>query len=165
MLLLCLGVVGAAWVQPDDAPASAPAAEKRGDVRFTWIDVFVDSGAALLAAYQVEVKAAALHAAEKDPASPMLVGVEGGEHAAFADAPYYDPAALHDGAGERIVLAAFSTDGPGRLPSGNVRVARLHVRVNGGAPTAGYEARLVTAADADGTRIEAAASLSEGDSR
>ena len=57
-----------------------------------------------------------------------LVGIEGGEHAAFAQPPYYDPKALLN---ERIVIAAFNTAGADKLPSGKTRVARLMVRVDG----------------------------------
>lgn len=129
------------------ASGDGHAAERRGTqegARFEAIDIFVDSGVAALAAYQVEAKATA--------GDVRLVGVEGGEHAAFAPAPHYDPAVLHAGRmRERIVIAAFST--AGELPTGRTRVARLHVRVTG--EQADYAVRLETAGGADGKRIQA----------
>jgi len=87
--------------------------------------------------------------AQRDAAKPRgestikLTGVEGGEErqvplvpgepalaGAFAEAPRYDSAALHEAAnGGRIILAAISTRKRDELPTGSVRVARLHVLV------------------------------------
>lgn len=105
---------------------------------FLQIDVWADAGANRLAAYQVTV----------DLVDGELVGVEGGDHPAFAGAPYYDPAALHGG---RIKLAAFSTSHD--LASGRVRVARLHVMAHG---TANPRARAsgITATDSETNPIE-----------
>jgi hypothetical protein len=125
------------------APEGAQPEAAQAQRRFVTLDVFVDAGAAKLGAYQVELKAGA--------AAAKLVGVEGGEHAAFSQPPYYDPAALHeDQLKERIVLAAFSTDA--ELPTGRTRVARLHVQVTG---DGAYEAKLLTAGAREGERIEA----------
>jgi hypothetical protein len=134
----------------------APAAE---GIRFVPVDVMVDSGKRGLGAYQVEVKALE---------GVKMVGVEGGDAGAFREAPFYDPAALVDG--ERIVIAAFSTDDPPRLPSGNVRVARLHLTAAAGVQDAALEkmtSRLVVATDADGKSIAATLSLRvyQGDKR
>src|SRR4051812_29732715 len=57
-------------------PATSPA------VRFQTVDVYVDAGDKPLAAYQFT-----LHSGAKNA---LLSGLEGGEHAAFAKAPYYD---------------------------------------------------------------------------
>ena len=129
----------------DEAPATQPA------VRFGYVDVFVDSGTAKLAAYQFELKAA--------QGTIRIVGVEGGEHAAWKDAPYYDPAALKR---NRIIIAAFNT---GRdLPSGRTRVARVHLQITG--PTRPeYVAQLQTAASADGKRIPATLTIGQGDTK
>ncbi len=86
-----------------------------------------------------------------------LVGVEGGESAAFAPAPYYDPSALmHD----RVIVAAFST---GRdLPAGRTRVARLHLMITGpGEPHSSL--KLQAAAGSNGAEIPATASLEPGE--
>jgi len=61
-------------------PATLPS------VRFAVVDVYVDSGNQPLAAYQCGLTAAR--------GDVKIVGVEGGEHAAFAEPPYYDPAAM-----------------------------------------------------------------------
>jgi hypothetical protein len=121
------------------------AGDARGaEVSFEALDIYVDSGAAVLGAYQLELKA--------DAAQAKVVGIEGGErHRPYEQAPYYDPAAQNeDQLRERIVLAAFST--AAELPTGRTRVARIHVQVTGGAK---YEAVLTAAAEREGKRIEA----------
>lgn len=143
-----LGAIFAALVavtfvlaQPaDDRPPSTP--------RFIAVDVFVDAGQTPLAAYQVEFTGSAAGG------SVTLVGLEGGEHAAFAAAPHYDPKAL---ASSRVIVAAFSTGA--NLPTGKTRVARLHLRVEGGTPK--YTTSLVTAGDASGKPITATVSVGE----
>jgi hypothetical protein len=116
-------------------------------VRFGVVDVFIDSGAAALAAYQFELKVTA--------GDVTLVGVEGGDARAYRQPPYYDPAAL---ARQRIVIAAFDlgTD----LPRGKTRVARLMVRVRGAVAPA-YEATLDVAAAEDGKPVPATVSVSD----
>jgi hypothetical protein len=123
-----LGAAGA------PAAATAPAA-----LRFTTVDIYVDSQGAALAAYQI-----ALTPRTDDV---KLLGVEGGEQAAFSGAPYYDPRALTL---NRIIVAAYSVAGD--LPRGRTRVARLHVSVNG-AHAPQFDSKLVVAADADGKEI------------
>ena len=123
-------------------PASAPG------VRFPYLDVYFDAGARPLAAYQFELIA--------DPERVKIVGVEGGEHAAFAGPPYYDPAALQD---SRIIIAAFNIGKS--LPVGKTRIARLHLYVTGaGEPE--YEIKLQAAASADGGPVEATVTWKEG---
>ncbi len=107
-LLLTALLASAAFAQRDD---DAPAA-----VRFEYIDIYVDSGEASLAAYQFELTDAA--------GSIKIVGIEGGEHEAFATPPYYDPKALKN---NRVIIAAFST--ADALPTGKTRVATIHVQV------------------------------------
>ncbi len=121
---------------------SSSTSVEAGDERFAAYDVWIDSGSAPLAAWQVEVVAPA--------GSVKLVGVEGGDAGAFATPPYYDPRALAHG--ERIVLAAFDTGSA--LPSGRTRVARLHVMVHG-PDEPRFEARIVAAADAEGRALDA----------
>jgi hypothetical protein len=131
--------------------ASQPAAD-RPQPRFVPVDVFVDSGSKPLAAYQLEFQAipADAHAAATDV---ILTGVEGGEHEAFREPPYYDAAALQQ---NRIILAAFST--AEALPVGRVRVARLHLQVTGGAEPR-IEARVMTAGTRDAAEITATVSV------
>jgi hypothetical protein len=113
---------------------------------FAFVDVYVDSGTTPLAAWQVELVDAGDQA--------KIVGIEGGEHPAFRNAPYYDARALQQG---RVIIAAFQTDGA--LPSGTSRVARIHFHVSGSAAPQ-WSAKLVTAGDADGHTIPATITLS-----
>jgi hypothetical protein len=122
--------------------ATRPVAATQAAPQFRYVDVFVDAKAAALAAYQVEF------AVEAGKAS--VVGIEGGEHPAFARTPpYYDPAAMGQ---NRVILAAFSTDEV--LPHGRTRVARIHLMIEGDG--AQYAMKLVTAADAAGKSIAGA---------
>jgi hypothetical protein len=136
-VVMSLGFLAALGLQDGQAgkPKAAPA--------FQVLDLYIDSGTAALGAYQVELKA--------DAAGAKVVGIEGGEHAAFIQPPFYDPAALHeDQLRERVVLAAFSTDA--ELPSGRTRVARVHVQIAGNAK---YAATLQTAGARAGEKIDA----------
>ena len=118
--------------------------------RFDAIDVYVDSGTQPLAAYQLHLSA--------KTGEVKIVGIEGGEHSAFADPPYYDPAAMqHD----RVIIAAFNTALPEQLPKGVTRVATIHVQVAGEAqPT--FQAELTVAATLDGKTIPAHLVLQTG---
>ena len=131
LVTLCVAVPALAQEATEDAAR----------VRFAAVDVYVDSGRRPLAAYQFELKATA--------GDVKIVGIEGGEHTAFEDPPYYDPAALSKG---RIIIAAFNTGKD--LPAGKTRVARVNVAVTGdGTPM--YVVKLHVAGSADGERIEA----------
>ncbi len=126
----------------------AAEAEKQ-PVRFEAVDVYVDSGKLPLAAYQFELS--------DERGSIKIVGVEGGEHPAFKEPPYYDPAALMKG---RIIIAAFNTGK--ELPAGNTRVARVHVRVAGEeAPE--YIIKLQVAATLETKKISAKATVRKGE--
>src|SRR5689334_1766283 len=93
-------------------PAQEPAALANGDVsRFMVVDVQLDSGAESLAAYQLEFLST--------NGTVKIVGIEGGEHAAFKQPPYYDPAAMQQ---DHVILGAFNTAAVAQLPSGTVRV-------------------------------------------
>jgi hypothetical protein len=128
-------------ISPATTPATTTAATATS---FTSVDLFVDTHGQALAAYQLEIKT---------PAHVIVVGIEAGEHAAFAKTPpYYDPAAMGH---ERVVLAAFSTDHD--LPHGRTRIARLHVMIDGQQPARNYTANLLVAADAEGKTIIGAA--------
>ncbi|MFM9995304.1 MAG: hypothetical protein ACKVU4_05830 [Phycisphaerales bacterium] len=125
-------------------------------VRFTHVDVFIDSAGAALGAYQVELK--------PSDNRVTLVGVEGGDPAmaAFAEPPYYDPAALNESSRGRVILAALHAGG--EAPSGSTRVARIHVRVvGGGAPE--FETKIAAAANPAGERIEATVTLRTGEDK
>ena len=119
-------------------------------VRFISVDVFIESNDAPLAAYQFDFVAA--------DSNVRIVGLEGGEHAAFAEPPYYDAQAM---TGNRVIAAAFSTNAPADLPSGRVRIATVHAQLDVDAEPR-FEAKLVTAANADGEKIEARISTQKG---
>ncbi len=122
-----------------------------GRVRFAPVHVYLDSGDIPLAAYQFELKART--------GQIKIVGVEGGEHPAFQEAPYYDPAALMN---DRIIIAAFNTGSD--LPQGRTRIATIHLQILGDAEPQ-YELKLVTVADDNGLRIPAELNLQTGESK
>jgi hypothetical protein len=114
-------------------------------VEFRTIDIFVDSGRQPLGAYQLEFSA--------PKKSIRIIGIEGGEHEAFKEPPYYDPKAMQQ---ERVILAAFNTGK--NHPTGKTRVATIHVQVL--RPT-NYRVKLDTAADSEGTPISVQMTFSE----
>ena len=118
-------------------------------VRFAPLHIYLDSGNRPLAAYQFELKAAA--------GQIKIVGVEGGQHKAFKEAPYYDPAAL---ANDRIIIAAFNTSHD--LPKGRTRIATIHLQITGDVEPE-YELNLTVAADADGKEMPAKIGFERGD--
>lgn len=109
--------------------------------QFKAYDIVVDPRGASLAAYQVELIA--------DDPGVRIVGVEGGEHPAFRQAPYYDPAALQSG---RIIIAAFDTGAD--VPRQATRVATLHMIEPDGCDS-GFTMELTVAVDASGNDIDA----------
>ena len=137
--VVLLAAAGLGWTpaQPADQPAVSAV--------FRALDVVIDSGDSELAAYQFELRA---------PKGVELVGVESGEHPAFAKTPYYDPKAL---GGRRIIIAAFNTGDD--LPTGKTRVCRVHVRET--VPGARYNIKLMVATDAGGNAIEASIEIHE----
>ncbi len=118
-------------------------------VRFAPLHIYIDSGNSSLAAYQFELKATA--------GQIEIVGVEGGRHEAFKEAPYYDKAAL---AKDRIIIAAFSTGSD--LPKGRTRIATIHLQIIGDAEPE-YELELNVTGDADGKEIPAEISFEKGE--
>lgn len=123
--------------------------ENQLKVRFAPLHIYLDSGNKSLAAYQFELKAAA--------GQIKIVGVEGGQHKAFAEPPYYDKAAL---ANDRIIIAAFNTGS--ELPKGRTLIATIHLQIIGDAEP-DYELRLAVAADADANEIPAKISFDKGE--
>jgi hypothetical protein len=114
------------------------------------VDVFIRSDERSLAAYQFTFGA--------KKGEVKIVGVEGGDHPAFAGPPYYDPKALQKG---RIKIAAFSM--AGELPTGRTRVARLHLQVIGPVDP-DYSVVLDAAASAEGKEIPVTISVAKGKS-
>ena len=142
LLSTLFGTTGPA-IDPDREAGTRPS-----QTRFAWVDVSIDPRGQPLACYQFELTA-------KD-ADVTLVGVEGGEHAAFMQPPYYDP---HANVQNRIVIAAFNTGAD--LPRNRTRVARVMVRVTGPRRPQ-YAAALQVAADSAANKIPADISTSEG---
>jgi len=132
----------AAKTKADAGATSAPSP-------FRVIDVYVDSGASPLAAYQFE-----FNTSQKNTGELKLVGIEGGDSTAFKEPPHYDPRALAMPA-PRVIVAAFNTGKD--LPTGKTRVARLMVRVGPGATLPKeLTGRLTAAATADAQPIAGA---------
>jgi len=145
LLSLFATCLAAALLAPRAALASKVIDAK---VRFAPVHIYLDSGDRPLAAYQFELKAT--------KGSIKIVGVEGGEHAAFKEAPYYDPAALMQ---DRIIIAAFNTGQD--LPTGRTRIATIHLQITGDTQPQ-YKLEPIVAADADGQEIAAELTLERG---
>jgi len=110
-------------------------------VRFCAVDIYIDPANETLAAYQFELTA--------NGTQVKIVGIEGGDHPAFSEPPYYDPKALKSG---RIVIAAFNTGK--QLPDNRTRVARVHLMVSGdGEPD--ITVKRIAFASASGQKISA----------
>jgi hypothetical protein len=153
---------------PQVVRASKPLPAK---VRFAPVHIYLDPAGKPLAAYQFElvcsVPARAYSSADgEDNASRRhyerqikIVGVEGGDHPAFKEAPYYDPAALMN---ERIIIAAFNTGSD--LPTARTRIATIHLQITGDAEPK-YALNLITAADHEGLEMAAQISLQTGEDK
>jgi len=128
--------------------AQQPATEE-GRSRFGAVDICLDSGSTPLAAYQLEF--AATNGVAK------IVGIEGGEHAAFRQPAFYDPKAIQH---ERVILASFSTAAANDLPTGKTRVATIHYQTTDLQPPK-FILKFQTAGDAQGNKISAQASFEE----
>jgi len=123
-----------------------------GSVRageFAVFDVFVDSGAEPLAAYQLKIS--------DEKAAVKILSVEGGEHASFAKPPKFDEKAIQR---DVIKLAAFSLETREKLPSGRVRVASLHVEA-GPEMTPDWKAVVEAAGGPGGRKISATVLISK----
>jgi len=128
-------------------------ADEEGHGRFRAVDIYVDSKGAPLAAYQLQFSAT--------NGVVKIVGVEGGEHPAFREAPFYDPKAIQQ---ERVIIAGFSTASRDQLPAGKTRVATIHLQITG-SEEARFELKLHIAGDAQGNRIQATVSFEERKTR
>lgn len=143
---LLLAAVGLTYAQTRPHTEPSGVSDPAHTISFRYVDIFIDSGATPLAAYQFEF--ITLRGDAK------LVGVERGDNAGFQDPPYYDPAALQGG---RVIVGSFNTGD--QLPLGKVRVARLHLQITGAAQ---FQAKLIVAGNKDGAAIAATVSFVEG---
>src|SRR5437899_2149577 len=135
-LLLAMVVLGLAA----RLAAQQPAVEESRS-RFRAVDIYLDSKGAPLAAYQLEFSVT--------NGVARIVGIEGGEHPAFRQPPFYDPKAIQH---ERVIIAAFSTAAATQLPTNKTRVARIHLQVTG-ANQPQFYLKLQAAADSEGRNI------------
>jgi hypothetical protein len=118
-------------------------------IRFQPVEIFADTHTNALAAYQLEFTVTSGNA--------KIVGIEGGAHPAFAEAPFYDPKAIQQ---ERVILAAFSIQPADKLPTGKTRVATIHLQISG-SDELKFETKLTTAANSQGKKIAATISATE----
>ena len=128
--------------------AEQPAGEE-GRTRFCAVDIFIDSKNAPLAAYQLEFSAT--------NGVAKIVGIEGGDSAAFHEPPFYDTKAIQH---ERVIIAAFNTSSADKLPSGKTRIATIHLQI-GGNYSPQFQLTLQVAANPDGNKISADATFEE----
>jgi len=122
------------------------------DPRFAFVDIYIETTQPL-AAYQLQIA--------PQRGRFYISGVEGGEHERFARPPYYDRDAIDAGRADRVILAAFTTAEAAKLPTGKVRVARVHLFIEGGEAVR-YAGKLTVAAGAAGKPIEARLIIEEG---
>ncbi|MEO0424439.1 MAG: hypothetical protein AAF184_19030 [Pseudomonadota bacterium] len=116
------------------------------NVRFEAVDVLIDSHGVPLAAWQFELT--------ERSAAMRVVGVEGGEHPAYATAPYFDRDAVARGRADRIIVAAYSLRDDVDLPTGATRVATVHVQLTGSLRP-DYQLIQIVAGDSSGRAIPA----------
>ena len=131
------------------AALSAPVRSDDAAVRFSALDIYLEASEPF-AAWQFELS--------EGTGQMLVVGVENGESAAFGDAPYYDLEAVGTGVADRVIVADFTIRPASELPSGRVRIATVHVRLNGPADP-DYALRLVAAANEAGEPIPASIDL------
>jgi hypothetical protein len=154
IILICISLIVPVLAQQADRYETAV----QQKVRFAQLHIYLDSGNRALAAYQFELKATAGRPALAK-ADVKIVGVENGEHPAFKEPPYYDPAAL---ANDRIIIAAFSTDKD--LPKGRTRVTTIQLQIIGDTEPE-YSLELTVAADANGNEIPAKITYEKGEQK
>jgi hypothetical protein len=119
------------------------------DTTFRAVDLYIDSGAQPLAAYQLTFYST--------DANVKIVGIEGGEHRAFSDAPYYDPQAMRT---NHVIIAAFSTASADQLPRGRTHVATVHLRIPSG-HASHHQLKVEAAATPSAERISVIAEAKE----
>lgn len=123
--------------------AQAPTSE------FAVFDIYLDSGAEPVAAYQLKIS--------DERAAVKILSVEGGEHSAFSDPPKFDAKAIQR---DVIKIAAFSLNGRAQLPTGRTRIASLHVEIGPGL-TPEWIATVQAAAGPGGAKISTQVTLSK----
>lgn len=137
----------AAQKQAERVAPDPPAA-----TRFATVTIRIDPKGTPLAAYQFEVTAG--HAF-------TVVGLDNAGNPSFPDAPHYDRSTNAD-ATDRLIVADYSTAGPGQLIAKPYPVATIHAAFTGPADDDNLDAlrdsitlTLTAAADMDGNPIDA----------
>jgi len=146
-LIFALLLLASAGGASSNAPPSAASSSAADDVRFAALNVYLDPHGTPLAAYQAQVTT--------NSNDVTLVGIEGGEHPAFAQPPYYDKRAILS---RRLIFAAYST--ASTLPSSKTRVATLMVRISGKQEPK-WNALLMVAGSVEGKSIDASVTVAE----
>jgi hypothetical protein len=136
LMLLCL--LSGAAIAPNSMTPGLYVTSRPSD--FAAVDVFIDTGNASLAAYQVHITAVS--------GDVRIVGIEGGAHDAFADPPYYDPAAIQR---DEVILADYTLGAD--PPHGRTCLATIHIQIRGDAPPQ-FAAHLTIAANQQGRSIQ-----------
>lgn len=150
LAVICIGA-GYLAAQQNGTPKTQPANDSASPEvkqlaqdrvsRFAAVDIVIDAKDQPLAAYQVSFAAT--------QGDIRITSIEGGEHAAFSEPPFYDPKAIQN---ERAVFAGFSTNLAKDLPVGRTRVATVHVEIRGNVEPE-YELKLSVAATVGGETI------------
>lgn len=126
--------------------------------KFVYVDVYVEAGERSLAVYQVHVHYGdGTRTGLTKPGTATVVGVEGGE-GVFAPAPYFDPKAMQH---VEVIIGALSTADEADLPSGRVRVARIHVMLAAGVEPV-FGVVLLAAGTPDSQRFDTTATVEIG---
>jgi hypothetical protein len=125
------------------APATA--------AEFAVYDIFLDPDGNSLAAYQIKIW--------DRNAAIKIISVEGGEHTAFKDAPFFDPKAIQRNI---IKLASFRVGTTETLPKSKTRIASLHVEIGPGLKP-DLAVRLEAAARPGGGKLHPAVSILKRD--
>jgi hypothetical protein len=125
--------------------------ECRVQTRFAAYDLYISPKGEPLAAYQIRIKAMS--------GNVEIISVQGGEHSAFKEAPFFDPKAIQKGT---IKLAAFSTKEAAELPTRETRVASIQIQTDrpGEVP---FDLDLQAVATTNGRPIEAKVRFIERD--
>ena len=120
LLISALGVTGIALADRDAPQPPIEDGPIPAGTTFHTLDITIDPKGQPLGAYQFELTS--------DNASFTVVGVEGGEHAAFDHGrpPYFDPIATQ-GDNDRLILAEYARPelADNELPNAATRVATV----------------------------------------
>ncbi len=127
---------------------SSIAYESPPELRFVALDIYLQSDEPI-AAWQFDL-------ADRQGMF-RIVGIENGDSAAYQRAPYYDREAVNLGQSDRIVVANYSLEEPGDLPSGRFRLATVHL-VQQGMNDLDINLELVNATNYDGVTAKASIS-------